>query len=642
MALTPPSRAGTNPLYFRTDDDGYFPLDLSRYQAGYHENKPIVLTIVSRGGASKDGKNAVLRGSKSGLKSTLDYWSNAFAGLGKRAVRPFRRIRKPSFLQSQQERRQNELLEKLKTVPIQHVTAPNSTVLPQDVVSIAAKRSGMLGSPLKTQAVQEIASHLKQWYERQGYVLHSMTGATLQVESQTAELSVQEPVSSHRPVEIVNCQEMVVNEDGSLTSWRQYRQDHAVRYGRTSRIDKSALNTTFVPSSGRAKTNPRRLAQALGLKSGQPFQWNPAVWSRIVGAGLFHNVLRASPERLQDGTVQLQLFVQEAPPRHLEYGITKSMYTGSWEGELDFVHKNVLGGGESLGVVVRRGTHDAAPSVRLSFDNDKFGLPGGYSVQVFADYIGEHLEESTGQDYEHDELLDRKGASVVLLRHPWLGFKGVPSTAVASVERTSTKGGRHESSASASLQVGPFARDLPMDARTSILGKVMVGSRLSQQEPEQEQQQSLNLLPFTSLTVTARQIFPLSSISSQPTILALQHSATTSSSNLPRHEANAQGVACNIRGYTKSNHRVANSVTGSLELRVSLPELAKPLADSKVVFFGDWSLAQAPASSTFSRRASVGLGLRKSFQGLPLKYDLTLTQEGKLGSFFGLGADFEA
>ena len=40
-------------------------------------------------------------------------------------------------------------------------------------------------------------------------------------------------------------------------------------------------------------------------------------------------------------------------------------------------------------------------------------------------------------------------------------------------------------------------------------------------------------------------------------------------------------------------------------------------------------------------RASIGFGLRKSLQGIPLKYDVSLNKDGKLGGFVSLGGDWD-
>ena len=143
----------------------------------------------------------------------------------------------------------------MKGTPVQTVIAPNSTVLPPDVVALAARRSGMIGNPLSIESVQGVARDLKQWYTRKGYVLSSVMGATLKADSATAELEVQEPKISKMPVGITFCKEMVIEDDDSLVTYRKYKEKHALRktFG-YEKIDKANLNMTFVETSGR--TNP--------------------------------------------------------------------------------------------------------------------------------------------------------------------------------------------------------------------------------------------------------------------------------------------------------------------------------------------------------------------------------------------------
>ena len=656
---------------------------------------------------NKFNTNKVLQGSKSTIASTMQYWSDAIRHSTESLLRPIRNIITiPKSTTTTTTRREAELIRTLQTTPIERVViVPNTTVIPAEVLQIAAKRAGLLGRPLSSQSVQEVARSLQQWYQRQGYILHSMTGATLQVETKTAELTVQEPVSSSIPVSIVFCKEMVIDpEDGSLLTFRQYRdkvysnnysnnnttqQPRRLRHGTAIKLDRSMLNTTFIPtttsfsklndgsssagSAGVGRTNPHRLATALGMRAGKPFCWHPERWNRIQSSGIFSKTIRTAPERMPDGTVQLQLAVQEAPARNLEYGITKSLYTDSWEGEIDFHHLNLLGGGESLGVLVRRGTHDAEPSIRVRFRDDKFGaVPGGYDVEVFSDFIGEHQsEEEQGVDdvevnmgnvdYDHDELLDRKGISMSI-RSPFSSLP-VANSGSATLERTSTKGGRHESVGSATLNLGPVSSDLPMDARTSLFGKITTGTRIGESTSRGVDTgvsslglspSSSLLLPFASVTATTRQIFPLSNLAAGPLVLALQHSATASTRHLPRHEANAHGVACKIRGYHQQkggggghSERVSNSLVGTTELRIPLKLPQRLGNEASVVLFGDWSLASSSSTGAgvnqmLKRRSSVGLSLRKNVQGLPIKYDISLTQDRKIGAFFGLGPDFQA
>jgi outer membrane protein assembly factor BamA len=119
---------------------------------------------------------------------------------------------------------------------------------------------------------------------------------------------------------------------------------------------------------------------------------------------------------------------------------------------------------------------------------------------------------------------------------------------------------------------------------------------------------------------------------------------TASTRNLPRHEQNAMGFASMIRGGTP-NGRISTSVTGSTELRIpiqlEIPALKKIQEDSSFVLFGDWVSARKNNGSSFFFKKSIGIGVRKVTQGIPLKVDLSYVGDGKLKSTFGLGRDFD-
>lgn len=597
------------------------------------ESSTSSLTVrIVRGGGENNKKYLVKDSpfSPCNLKSFCSKISSALTKL-------FRPIKKPIIFQSSKERRKSQLEETLRKVPIKKVVVRNSTVLPTEVVNIASKRAGLFGRPLERDAVEGLARSLKQWYERNGFVLNSVTGISVQVDTQTAELEVEEPVSYTDPVEIICCQEMVINpKDGSLMTMKQYQ--NTLPEG--TKIKKSDLNTTFKPKMSGGKTKPDRIASAMGLAAGKSFRWNAGTWSRIQKSGIFSKLLRVVPERMPDGTVQLQMFVEESQQRNLEYGVTKSEYTHGWGGEVDFSQRNLFGGGECLGVNIRKGTtRNGGASAKLQYLDEKFGMPGGYDLQVFSDYIGEtkgksDAEDSTAFDENH---FGRKGVSFNLLRNSILEKYGVPSTAGACLERISAKGGIYESVGSTTLSLGPISKQLPLAARSNIFGKLTAGARLTDTSlPESNKQ----VLPFTSITATTRHTVPLAVLSknTQPVILALQQAITISTSNIPRHEQKAHGVACAIRGYGAENERIANALVGTTELRFPLPRLQ----DAKILLFGDWCASKAPGSSSFIRRASVGVGIRKNFQGVPLKYDISYSKDGKLKAFFGFGPDFEA
>lgn len=612
----------------------------------------LLKTVVEHRGGSN--KSPVVRGSKNTLQKTAAYWSNAWKSATGAVSNTVGGVTSSitGIFESKEQKAERALMEQLKTIPVKSVTAPNSTVLPPDVVSVAAKRSNMIGNPLRVENVQHMAHNIKQWYLKKGYVLNSVTGATLKPESAVAELQVEEPtVSTVQPVGIIFLREMVVDDDGSVLTYRQYKRKHEERktFGH-DKIDKSNLNMTYVQTTGR--TDSSKISKALKLRKGRPFQWDGNRWHNVASSGIFSRVIRASPERTKDGTVQLQILATEPPPRNLEYGISRSLYTGSWEGEVDFEHNNLLGGGETLGLSVRRGTKDAEPSVRLKYSDDHFGMEGGYEVELFSDYIGEieGRDDGDGNDQEKlgDTLLDRRGLTVCL-RNPIDPGIVLHSTASANVERTVTREGYQEGIVSGSLGIGPFRKELPMDARSNFLARVSGGTRIADvydNDEGKEKTIGYKVLPYTVASATTRQIFPFAATSGarRPICLALSHCLTGSTPNIPPHEAAALGVAAGVRGGNPvKNPHVSSSLVGSTELRIPVPiPTKKPIQqDGTVVLFADWVFSQRNYKSPFVRKSSIGIGLRKTLQGIPCKYDLCYTQEGKLRGNFGLGRDFD-
>jgi hypothetical protein len=754
-----------------------------------------------------DSNNNVVRGTQATLASTANYWGDAFQQFTQTLTGPFRRTSKRLF-QSPQSKKQEELLHQLKTMPVQRVKVPNTTVLPQEVVQVAAKRCQMLGNALRMDRVQEFAATLSRWYSRQGYVLHAVTGATLVPETATAEIAVVEPKVNANPVDIMFVKEMVVvnneeeNENGGgegssqpqLMTLRQYRDmyrknprrgrrallSRGLSGGPDDEIRKQDLNTTFVTTAGRVKSHV--IAAAMGLRPGSHFRWDSGQWQRIVQSPLFAKVLQAKPAQLQDGTVQLQMIVQEAPLRHLEYGVGKSLYTNSWEGELEFEHLNVLGGGETLGVTIKRGTSEAAPSGKITFGNAKFGNPGGYQVQLFRDFLGRSFKEAksssstttttasnhdsvkeappatesesgitaenptptavvpeeappaseipviaevvqpdpaqttvtTSSEGDASGLYDRKGLSF-RVRNPVPQRIMLNSAGSATVERTTSVNGLHENICSTTLSLGPFVRQLPYDARSNVDATITTGTRVSIRhaddivgavDPAQEatdlattpSSTSLldraQFLPYSTVTASTKQIFPLTQPSSRqqqrrPIVLALRHSVSTSSRHTPSYEAQALGNSANIRG-GEQNGNIKSCLRGTTELRVPVPvpDFTKLLPkrgtaaastatastggdvadstgvvsepdsavstsgvatapnpirqDANLVLFGDWLVAAQDSSTTpLFRKTSVGIGVRKSIQGIPLSLDLTYSKELKFRTSFGLGQDFD-
>jgi len=377
---------------------------------------------------------------------------------------------------------------------------------------------------------------------------------------------------------------------------------------------------------------------------------------------------------MRDGSIQLHIIAQEAPPRNLEYGVSRSLYTGSWEGELDFLHGNIFGGGENLGLSVRRGAKDSEPSIRLKFQDDNFGLDGGYRVELFNDYVAADTTEATDSafididhssknkinskrgngnvtdlPYDDESLVSRKGA-LIRFRDPKFMPFFQRSSVSTSIERTSARTGKHEEIGSVTLEIGPYRRSLPHQARTNLVTSYTIGTRLNDGEINTWHR---DILPYSSALATSRQIIPLKIYENderenRQVLLAFQHSLMTSTSHLPRHEANAAGIAARVRGYQlSSNGPIGKFITGTAEIRVpvNLP-FQKDFQDANVVVFGDWMYGERRLSTlnpanAIVRKASIGVGLRKTVQGLPLKYDICLTEDRKVGGFFSLGLDFD-
>ena len=618
--------------------------------------RPLAL---KRGGSSSESKDiGIIQGGKTVITRAAAFWKSKFEG----AVASVK-----GKLQPKKTKKDQDELQKLRSMPVRKVVVTNSTVLPADVIRTAINRAGLIGKPLKQDRVQDLARNLKRWYNFKGYILHSVTGASLDQETATASISVEEPFVSALPVKIVFCKEMVVDEEtGSLLTFKKYREkklkqmeNKSSGFGRFQsldlKIDKKDLNTTFITTTGRTKAS--KIAKALKLKPGTPFQWLDTRWSKIANSGVL-KVLKTSPEPTTDGGVCLQVFAVEPPPRHLEYGIGKSVWTDSWEGEVDFDWRNIFGGGESVGVMVRRGTKDSSPSVRFRYGDDKFGLEGGYDIEAFSDFLGEtrsdaekkNIGDSDGSisnsALDQDSLLSRRGATY-RIRNPISTRIMTNSVASASLERTSTTTGLQENIGSATMTFGPFRRLLPMEAKTSVSTTINGGARLTGKGDGDTNGEGISftgagVLPYSSGSATTTQILPISFSSRDsnktPITLAMKHTISTSTPNLPRHEAKALGNSAQIRGAAPDD--VASSVLkGTTELR--LPVAIPRLGSGSVVLFGDWFCVQKDSKSPFYSKSSIGVGLRKNIQGLPLKYDFCYSSEGEFKPMFSMGGDFD-
>ena len=99
------------------------------------------------------------------------------------------------------------------------------------------------------------------------------------------------------------------------------------------------------------------------------------------------------------------------------------------------------------------------------------------------------------------------------------------------------------------------------------------------------------------------------------------------------------GNAAQIRGASPDGP-TSSAIKGTTEVRV--PVGVPLLGSGTVVFFGDWFYCQKDLKSPFYSKSSIGVGIRKPIQGLPLKYEVCYSKEGGIKTMFGLSPDFDA
>ena len=742
-------------------------------------------SVVQRGGGKLTKEKPDL------LTSTTTYWQTTFNTVTRTMTKPFRllKYKVSNMMKSKETIEEEEMMQQIRTLKVQSVVVPNTKVLPKDVIDIAAKRTSLLGNPLKTEYVQDFAQSMKRWYVRQGYILHSVTGATLQPETATVEIAVQEPIHHTVPINITYYKEMIIDPDtGDVTTYRQYKDKHVRRksFGLQEKIDKSKLNVTYVPALTAGHVRPSKIAKALHMTPGQPFQWDPMKWEIVQKSGLFSKVLQITPRAVvgvaptNENAVQIQIVATEAPTKHLEYGVGKNLYNNGWEGELDFEHMNVLGGGETLGINVRRGTADVHPSMKCRYSTGRLQETGGYDIEAFNEYIGGNSKDrsrspkpskatvtsgiedgddetrqttaTTKDDVTNDDrspddsLFDRRGATV-RIKNPIDPNTIRNSVLSASMERTASSG-TYETIGSTTMEVGPFLKELPMNARSNFDLSITTGARFGSKRhksitvtvpssidddgdnhtfgsdpsnndvtstsPSLLSSSSNGIIPYATISATTRQLFPLltgnnknrnryrrgrSALSTtpnsgnlsvsggstndplglqqqqlsvtnndndigRPLILALKHTMILSSNTIPQHVGKAIATSTNVRGHAIPDQSFTTALRGTTELRVPLylPSIIPNEKiqqffeqDANIVVYSDWLLslkentgivetptekANESNNSMFNRKSCIGIGLRKTIQGIPLQYDVTYSNEGTLKAMFGLGRDF--
>ena len=556
--------------------------------------------------------------------------------------------------------KEEKMAEKLAdTVIVKSVSAPNSTVLPTAALADAGRQSGLVGGKFVPETVQQCAARVDQWYRRAGYLANSVTGATLDADAGVAKLEVDEATISSRPVDIVCVKEVAIDDRTGETMTPSAMRRKLILEGGADSDGSVSFNTTIVETKG--KTKPAAIAAAMNLRPGEPFKFDPSRWSSRIelasGGGIFSRVWNLAPVRAPDGSVQLRVVATEAPARNLEYGVTKSLYNDIWEGEVGFSHGNLFGSGERLDLMVRRGTREPHPSFNAKYTGNALIPESAYDLEAFSEYIGVTGHEGGASS--------RRGLTV---RFPRLLSRRIRGS--ASMEKTAarTAAGEHDHLIHSSFDIGPYYQKLPSNGRSSVQATANIGGKLDLSKTQKGIADTLRgLTPYSSYAATMRQIIPLGSsptaANKPPITLALQHRGTASTSELPQHEALAIGFAARVRGYSpRMNGPLSSSVVGTAEIRIPVTLPANVLInDGSVVIFSDWmaasrwtirdiknkvksktvgSSASAPLLSKPMRKASAGIGLRSVLQGIPVKVDFTITDDGKIGANMALGMDF--
>lgn len=239
---------------------------------------------------------------------------------------------------------------------------------------------------------------------------------------------------------------------------------------------------------------------------------------------------------------------------------------------------------------------------------------------------------------------------------------------------------------SMSADIGPYQNtwnESIRPVRSSISAIAAAGRKWNVDgKSEKDINDDASLIPYYATgTITSQQIMPLSNEqeSFPPIDLAIRNVASASTRYLPRHEAIMLGLTSRIRGYKynyqqdhekyqqqdtddgadknllqglkhlmqgKSNNQfrppiaLTKAISGTVEVRIPFERLVchPTIGRGNVVLFGDWCVSRAQAQSVVPiRHSSLGIGLRKVVQGIPLKVDACLTEHGTKGVFFGIG-----
>jgi hypothetical protein len=611
----------------------------------------------------------------------------------------------------------------LSSTVVRSVSAPGSELLPSDDITKCAKESNLIGGALTPESLELTADKINRLYLEHGYVMNCVTGATLvpssegnandgegHVELKVREVKLAKPSQRNSSLLHIRFVEKLSCDDAG-------DKENVISLPLPSSSDRSQGDQpTYRIVSGR--TRPSKIARMLNLVPGSHFCVLPEVWSRLVaspgsvaGVGkgklqqhpIFSAIHALRPLPTAQDSVELEIVATENKPYvSLEYGVTKSLYSDRWEGELDLKHDNAFGGGEVATMNIRKGKNrlrrknvfSSGPiNWRMTIKDDYLGSSNaGYDIEVFRDHVD--VSEQNEVDIGDVDCPLRTGITTKV-RFPQSSYSfAIPKAVSARFECVDpfTQNDCTQFITSMSADFGD-QRTLKLSKRpviSTVTATATTGRKWSS-VGKRENVDDSSSLPYATGTITSQQIMSLESVKgTTPLIdLAIRHVASTSSRHLPRHEAMILGLSSRIRGY-KYNYQqspmqnpqketkhdkslfqslkkivqgqgnehfrppitLSNAISGTVEIRIPFERLipSSTIGSGNVILFGDWcvsqtqplhSLMQSPGlgglSVESSRHSSLGIGLRKAVQGIPLKVDACITEHGTKGLFFGIG-----
>lgn len=684
-----------------------------------------ILTSTLRGGASSTQTKSIGKSSNDSIISKI------------RAANPFQGKTITSN-KSTEQRKQQKLL---SSTIVQSVSAPNSALLNPDDITQCAKETNLIGGNLTPETLEQTATLINRLYMKHGYVMNCVTGATLvppsdattddhggHVELKVKEVTLARPKNRNSSLVNVRFVEKMDQED-------MEDKENIITLPVQSSSDQSQSgHQSYRIVSGR--TRPSKIARSLGLVSGSHFQILPELWSRLVVSSsndknpqqqhtpVFSAIHAVRPLITGQDTVELEIVATENKPFvSLEYGVTKSLYSDQWEGELDVKHANLFGGGEVATINIRKGMSSrqkngsvfknwkneiSSFNWRASMKDDYLGSSdSGYDVTIIRDHVGLGALGDVIDEIKEEETVVsplRTGVTMKLrLPHSTKYSLSLPKALSARFEYIDpfTKNDCAQCMTSMSADIGPYRNtwnESIRPVRSSISAIAAAGRKWNiDGKSEKDNNDDASRLPYYATgTITSQQIMPLSNEqeSFPPIDLAIRNVASASTRYLPRHEAIMLGLTSRIRGYKynyqqdpvrvqqqdteegaeknvfhglknlmqgKSNNQfrppvaLTKAISGTVEVRIPFERLIYHpiIGRGNVVLFGDWCVSHAQAQPSlmlqhtggkegdFSvepiRHSSLGIGLRKVVQGIPLKVDACLTEHGTKGVFFGIG-----